>query len=340
MNRWLVFFGTIAFVIGSIWLFRTPKRTLYVVFHTPDASSPSHQSTPNKPVTTVTPRVLSAPTKRQTSHTSHPQKQLTKAFRAQARKMASLPNGDAIYGVSDGIKPHENRLPGHKCLLQTSRGTWQTFMDGTSIYRIVTSKTGALAVVTATSELHIKAPNGTLTRLQTKTGHQPQFSPSGTHLVYVHQQSMSNHTLLWHEVSTGKQIALVSRGPMNDPVVSPDGTSVIYTSSITGIASLWKTDLQGNHKQLTNIGIQPGQGRPPIGFLPTPAGRHPTLWAGEWLVFDAGGALWAVRSNGTQGIKLATGDHVPTWHIPGKSVSITEHNQPRIIPLPTGRSQP
>lgn len=324
---------TIVFFVGIIWLFRAPSRDLYIRIR--PSSTKTQQRTRTSSIGS---KELQTAVQVQTDTSSirlfETFRKVQKLFpKHTVQKLAQLDRTTWLVGVPDGVRPHEHTLSGHRVLQIHSDGSWKPFLKGRSIFRIRVSKRGWLATVTTHNHLLIRSPQGKWQTLNRRTGGQPQFSPSGRYLVHVHRQSIAHHTLLWRDTQTGKEHALASRGPISDPVVSPDEQSVIYVSGRTGIVSFWKTDRAGHHTQLTHKGLAPGQGRP-VGFIPTPTGRYPVLWAGTWLVYDGGEALWALREDGTQSIRIASGQHIPRWKIPGKSVEYTVKKQKRTYVLP------
>ena len=249
-------------------------------------------------------------------------------------EMGRLSGGGVFVGLPDGRKVHEGRFPGALVMFRDRQGQWLPFLKGTSIHSITIAKNDWSAVLTAKSALFLRTPEGKLQRLVDDAGLHPHFSKSGRYLLYVHRQSLAHHTLLRHEIGSGKQFALSSRGPVSNPVFGPNDKDVIYVSGRSGFVSLWKVTPEGKQTQLTNRGLQPGQGRKPKGFIPPPAGRHPVLWAGHWLLFDAGDSLWAIRDDGTDGRLLAKGAHRPTWHVPGKSALYSLQGKQYIVQLP------
>jgi len=86
------------------------------------------------------------------------------------------------------------------------------------------------------------------------------------------------------------------------PAVSPDGTTVVFVSGRSGIASLWRTTVSGEAPvQLTNAGIEPGLEREgeaePEGFVPPPVTADAVVWMNaDEVRYDAGGGeLWKVN---------------------------------------------
>lgn len=82
------------------------------------------------------------------------------------------------------------------------------------------------------------------------------------------------------------------------PTFSPDGRTVVFVSGRTGIASLWRTTVDGAPPvQVTNVGIALGKrDGPPDGFVPPPVRGDLVEWlSNDELRYDAGdGEMWVV----------------------------------------------
>lgn len=85
-------------------------------------------------------------------------------------------------------------------------------------------------------------------------------------------------------------------GPDDQPVLLDDGHTVVFVSGRTGVASLWRVDVDGTRlQQLTNVGVKVGQ--LDDAFVPPPAR---TLEAdGDGVRYDDGyGTRWRVSGAG------------------------------------------
>jgi TolB protein len=83
------------------------------------------------------------------------------------------------------------------------------------------------------------------------------------------------------------------------PLVSPDGRTVVFVSGRTGVASLYRTSLDGEEPvQLTNTTIEAGVERDeePADFVPPPVDASRATWVTpDVLRYDAGGGeYWRV----------------------------------------------
>ena len=97
-------------------------------------------------------------------------------------------------------------------------------------------------------------------------------------------------------------MALLADGDGVDdrPAISPDGQTVVFVSGRTGIASLWRTSVDGAEPvQITNAHIEAGVERQgdPEGFIPPPMRSDRLEWVSQDVVrYDAGdGEYWEVN---------------------------------------------
>jgi len=244
------------------------------------------------------------------------EKQIIKKYKYYGR----LPSGELLMGVHDKHPQGFHHPKGFILMARNQKDHWRNLLpqDSVTTVRLSPNKDW-IAIVSPTSKLYLKKVGKPAKLLYQRVGLQPSFSPSGKKLVFVHRQSIQHHTLLVRNLQNGKERAIVSQGPMSDPVFNEKGDAIVYTSGATGIASLWKVKLSGPKTQITNAGMTPGGGRPK-GFIPPPTGRYPVLWHSGWLVYDSGEALLAIRDNGGGLLTIAKGKHKPQWGIPGRTV--------------------
>lgn len=99
-----------------------------------------------------------------------------------------------------------------------------------------------------------------------------------------------------------------SEGVDDRPSVAPDGKTVLFVSGRTGIASLWRTTVDGSAPvQLTNAHIEAGVERTgePEGFIPPPIRIDRLEWVSADVVrYDAGdGEYWEVNVRTGEGHK-------------------------------------
>ncbi|MBI5542852.1 MAG: PD40 domain-containing protein [Deltaproteobacteria bacterium] len=88
-------------------------------------------------------------------------------------------------------------------------------------------------------------------------------------------------------------------GYNNAPVFAPDGRTLLFVSTRTGLSSLFRVDLSGEgERQLTNRGLKSVG----PGFVPPPERAAPLRFEGDRLVWSADGARWFVElATGTSG---------------------------------------
>lgn len=96
-----------------------------------------------------------------------------------------------------------------------------------------------------------------------KGGCEPRFSPDGKKVLYVSRGHLSEHSrLLEHDLATGEEKALVSWPALNyNPVYSPDGKEVAFTSNITGDWVVYRQRLADGKSWRVTYG--PGSARAP-----------------------------------------------------------------------------
>lgn len=190
---------------------------------------------------------------------------------------------------------------------------------------------GALSVIAADPEFREARtlPNGAVA-LVTETGELRTTDASGAH--HVLAQNVRGDL---QPVGNTGRLALTLRGELEDdaetaialtnedgtlsvladgagiddrPAVSPDGKTVVFVSGRTGIASLWRTTLEGAEPvQLTNAHIEVGVERDgdPEGFVPPPMRVDRLEWVNADVVrYDAGdGEYWEVNVRTGEGHK-------------------------------------
>lgn len=95
------------------------------------------------------------------------------------------------------------------------------------------------------------------------------------------------------EIVLDGRVLAAHPGPDDMPLLLDDERAVVFVSARTGVASLWRVDVDGTDlRQLTNIGVKIGAIDPQT-FVPPPA------WSmaqdGDAVVYDDGsGTMWRV----------------------------------------------
>lgn len=99
-------------------------------------------------------------------------------------------------------------------------------------------------------------------------------------------------------------LTVIADGAGSDtrPMISPDGKTVVFVSGRTGVASFFRTTVEGGEPvQLTNVALEAGAPNEdesdPAGFVPPPASAARSEFVdADTLRFDAGdGELWTLN---------------------------------------------
>jgi hypothetical protein len=124
------------------------------------------------------------------------------------------------------------------------------------------------------------------------------LSPDGRLLTYVRETRPFFTEMKLYDLDASSRRTLVAGPAVNDrPAFAADGSSIVYVSGQTSLASLWTVPVSGGPPvQVTNVGLRPvrGQRRPPEGFVPVPVGVRTMRCTGRFAYFTVGGSLWRV----------------------------------------------
>lgn len=157
------------------------------------------------------------------------------------------------------------------------------------------------ALVTAAGELKLRAPDGTERSIVGGVKGDLVKAPAGGLLFTVEDALVGEgESAVVLTDSQGQLRTLADGAGVDDrPSVSSDGVTVVFVSGRSGIASLWRTTIDGAPAvQLTNAAIVAGLERvgAPEGFVPPPVSADRLEWISADVVrYDAGdGELWEV----------------------------------------------
>lgn len=280
--------------------------------------------------------------------TQHGQPEVSASLlRTSGKRWGTLADGTTVYTLSSRYKnkhphphAHEGETPeGGQLWTVDKSGKLHRMLPGIATTEVVIAPSSErLAVVSNQRGLFVSSPHAhdSWQHLSNRAGYDPAFDATGERLLYTEQQNLDQQQLRLRRLTANQQEALLTqKGGISSPCFHPDGHAVIFASGQTGIMSLWKLTLQTEKlEQLTNRGLQGGGGLPP-NFVPPPY-RGRILWAGSWLVFDTGDALWALRDNGTQPTIIA--QESPEWFrwsLPGRQILYQlQKSQERVYHLP------
>lgn len=157
------------------------------------------------------------------------------------------------------------------------------------------------ALVTAAGELKLRAPDGSERVITGGVKGDLAGAPAGGLLFTAENVAVGEgETAVVLTDAQGLLTTLADGEGVDDrPSISSDGVTVVFVSGRSGIASLWRTTLDGAPPvQLTNAAIVAGLEREgaPEGFVPPPVSADRLEWLSADVVrYDAGdGELWRV----------------------------------------------
>ena len=159
-----------------------------------------------------------------------------------------------------------------------------------------------LALVTAEGELRLRGPDGREQTLASDVKGEVSDAPGDALVATLEGGSRPRgDSAVFLSDRAGNVTVLADGEGVDDrPSVSPDQKTVVFVSGRTGVASLWRTTLDGAPPvQLTNQHVTVGEERtgPPEGFVPPPVMAERIEWVSDDVVrYDAGGGeLWDVN---------------------------------------------
>lgn len=165
------------------------------------------------------------------------------------------------------------------------------------------------------------------------------ISPDGRKVVFCGSPqggSEDDHDIWSISVDGGSLVQLTNSPGQDDcnPVWSPDGSKVLFTSLRDGVAELWVMEATGQGARQLTTGLS--------------AGTEPPDWSpdGKQLAYVAGGSVWVVKADGTGPQRLTQEpgtDYAPAWSPKGNEIVYRhldgETGSLRIVSLQTGQSR-
>ncbi|MCB9644118.1 MAG: hypothetical protein H6728_13665 [Myxococcales bacterium] len=312
---------------------------------------PSAPSPPNKQRLRIIRASTPSSSSSHTPHEDHPphrhapkapnarwQAQLRKGIRALNKELlkgsqvwGKFPNGNYLMALRQptpqGQAEHPERPQGFRLWQVTPRGAMTPLSLELEVGSAqIDPKNGRVAAITPDQELHLSGPQGQgpFAPIAKEAGYFPSWDAKGQRLAFSQKIDMISQKLQIYDLQTRQfKTLLAQEQGLAQPIWSPQGDEVIYISTRTGLASLWKVSIsQAQPQQLTNRGLTLGQGLPPSYVPPPHLGRQ--SWEGRWLVYDSSDSFWAVQTDGKGQKKLADTSPIRfQWLQPGRVVEWT-----------------
>jgi TolB protein len=225
-------------------------------------------------------------------------------FGKGARLQRMFGFGDsALLGIAleEKVEESDVRQPLALAQYQAASGTL-TVIAQQAEFREALVLPASTALLTASGELKLRAQDGAERTVASHVKGDLVQAPAGVLLFTAeHELGGEGETAVMLAGADGTQHTLADGEGVDDRAsVSSDGVTVVFVSGRSGIASLWRTTLEGAAPvQLTNAAITAGVEREgePEGFVPPPVSADRLEWVSADVVrYDAGdGELWEVN---------------------------------------------
>ncbi len=148
--------------------------------------------------------------------------------------------------------------------------------------------------------LRLDAQGRALAELARGLAPELEMDPSGSRVALVRPRPQGGTTIEVLELSGGdpRPVTVVSGGGTNNaPAFTPDGSSLLFVSTRTGVSSVFRVGLDGgsgaggDERQLTNRGLAAAAGPR---FVPPPERTTARRFEGGRLTWVADGARWVL----------------------------------------------
>lgn len=199
-------------------------------------------------------------------------------------------SGDVVT-VCDGPPASGDHEPPAPCsLFRASAGelTPIALPDGVEPRVALSAQGGKLVVLTTDQRLLFGPPSGPLAELAAWAA-EPAVSDDGARVAYVAladgftEPELGVPTqLVVHDLAADRREVLTTDELASSPFPVPGSSEVLFVSTQTGVASLWRATPGGTPTQLTNVGMT----RVEQGFVPVPGRQLAWIGAAE-AVFTA-----------------------------------------------------
>ncbi|MBZ0119116.1 MAG: hypothetical protein K8H88_19125 [Sandaracinaceae bacterium] len=172
---------------------------------------------------------------------------------------------------------------------------------------------GAIVVWGEDGSLRVRASSGA-ERLLAPWATDPSVGPSGTTVAYLTTDTLDEEgepipgeplRVVLHSIESGTGHTLASDAEAASPFALPDGSGVLYVSTRTGVASIWRARRDGE-TQLTNAGLAGVE----QGFVPVPAGELIWIARTSTAIFTArydDARLWQLDAQSGEASELGPG---------------------------------
>ena len=193
---------------------------------------------------------------------------------------------------------------------------------------------GILAIAANEELLEVDPGTGSVRRLDEHVVGPVGASLDGRFLVYCKGEMADTEVWLLDRQGAGSSPRALTRGmaPAWSPAISPDGRTVVFASSRSGVAALWRTD-GGEPRQLTSRDVRVVPGTPPE-IDPFPASITPTLFDGHHIVFEGQGGVAVLDAEGRP-VRWVDGASVPHWRGPNE-VGVVSGGRIEVLDLGEG----